>query len=246
MANVTRNLLQANQAGAPQPGLSQRALTLLTENPAGNEIARAIAIDFLLPFGLTKVQLCALRSDDSLLFIGDYGHSPSKTNLIEPSANWRARSDAIRQLNIESTDFGFNDELTSAAAKFKVRGVTVGAIALSFATALTTAQAEEVAQLVNELILPLTIFFFIHPEIPGLTLQETSPRAITPAVHSDFTARQLKVLREIARGCTNHEIASALDFSVSTIRHETMRIFAILGVSSRHEAASKAQALQLI
>jgi DNA-binding NarL/FixJ family response regulator len=44
----------------------------------------------------------------------------------------------------------------------------------------------------------------------------------------------------MVEGKTNHELASELGFSVSTIRHETMRIYQILSVSDRREAAREA------
>jgi DNA-binding NarL/FixJ family response regulator len=47
-------------------------------------------------------------------------------------------------------------------------------------------------------------------------------------------------------GKTNHELATELGFSVSTIRHETMRIYQALSVSDRKEAAKKALMLSLV
>ena len=44
----------------------------------------------------------------------------------------------------------------------------------------------------------------------------------------------------MVEGKTNHELASELGFSVSTVRHETMRIYQTLGVSDRREAAREA------
>ena len=50
----------------------------------------------------------------------------------------------------------------------------------------------------------------------------------------------------MVEGKTNHELATDLGFSVSTIRHETMAIFKALGVSDRKEAAQIAQQMDLI
>jgi DNA-binding NarL/FixJ family response regulator len=62
----------------------------------------------------------------------------------------------------------------------------------------------------------------------------------------DLTERQRVVLAGIVMKKTNNAIASELGYSISTIRHETMRIFEILGVSNRVEAASYATTLGLI
>ena len=64
------------------------------------------------------------------------------------------------------------------------------------------------------------------------------------AVH--VTPRQVSILRAMVEGKTNHELANELGFSVSTIRHETMRIYQALSVSDRKEAAKKALSLALI
>ena len=55
-----------------------------------------------------------------------------------------------------------------------------------------------------------------------------------------FSPRQLSILAGMVEGKTNHELASELGFSVSTIRHETMRIYETLAVSDRREAAREA------
>ncbi len=44
----------------------------------------------------------------------------------------------------------------------------------------------------------------------------------------------------------NRELATKLDFSVSTVRHETMRIYQALSVSDRKEAAKEALVLGLV
>jgi DNA-binding NarL/FixJ family response regulator len=61
-----------------------------------------------------------------------------------------------------------------------------------------------------------------------------------------LTPRQLSILSGMVEGKTNHELATELGFSVSTIRHETMRIYQALSVSDRKEAAKKALTLALV
>ena len=50
--------------------------------------------------------------------------------------------------------------------------------------------------------------------------------------------RQIAILRLIAEGKTNKAIGSRLGYSESTVRHETMRIFRLLGVASRSQAVT--------
>jgi DNA-binding CsgD family transcriptional regulator len=57
---------------------------------------------------------------------------------------------------------------------------------------------------------------------------------------------QKQILAGMVDAKTNHELAQELGFSVSTIRHETMDIYQILGASDRKEAAQIALKLNLI
>ena len=52
-----------------------------------------------------------------------------------------------------------------------------------------------------------------------------------------LSEREKDVLELVALGQTNIQIAKALSYSASTIKQDTIRIFKILGVKSREEAA---------
>ena len=65
-------------------------------------------------------------------------------------------------------------------------------------------------------------------------------------IRGQLSQRQLAILQGMVEGKTNHELANELGFSVSTIRHETMRIYEMLAVSDRKEAAKKALAISII
>jgi DNA-binding CsgD family transcriptional regulator len=63
---------------------------------------------------------------------------------------------------------------------------------------------------------------------------------------SDLTERQLSILQQMSEGMTNAQIALVQMLSQSTIRQETMKIFASLSVSGRSEAAKRALHLGLV
>jgi len=73
-----------------------------------------------------------------------------------------------------------------------------------------------------------------------------STGAITTASASDLTDRQLEILKQMAQGKTNAQIAAELILSESSIRQETVRIYRTLGVGTRAEAARKGLNLGLI
>lgn len=62
----------------------------------------------------------------------------------------------------------------------------------------------------------------------------------------NLTERQLTVLRLMAEGKTNSQIAQELILSESTIRQETVKIYRALGVHARSEAGKRAKHLGII
>lgn len=59
---------------------------------------------------------------------------------------------------------------------------------------------------------------------------------------SELTERQRSILYAMARGLTNRQIASRINFSESTVRMESMAIYRFYGVHSRTEAVAAAHA----
>jgi DNA-binding NarL/FixJ family response regulator len=71
--------------------------------------------------------------------------------------------------------------------------------------------------------------------------------ALTKASHdSVLTRRQIEILRLIASGATNKEIASRLFISSATVKRETNAIFAALNVNDRAEAVSAGYKMGLL
>ncbi len=73
-----------------------------------------------------------------------------------------------------------------------------------------------------------------------------SPRLHIPTLIEPLSDRELDVLRLLADGQTNREIAQALCVSVNTVKTHLKNIYGKLGVSSRREAAVKAKKLGLV
>jgi DNA-binding CsgD family transcriptional regulator len=67
-----------------------------------------------------------------------------------------------------------------------------------------------------------------------------------PSRPSGLTAREVEVLRLVARGCTNREIADELVLREHTVRRHLQNVFGRLGVSSRAAAATFAVQHDLI
>ena len=79
-----------------------------------------------------------------------------------------------------------------------------------------------------------------HAGAPGLHLMAAQP-LIEP-----LSERELEVLRLIASGLTNREIAQELFIAVGTVKRHINNIYGKLGVHSRTQAVAKARELQLL
>lgn len=64
---------------------------------------------------------------------------------------------------------------------------------------------------------------------------------LASASQESLTVRQVDILRAMATGCTNRQIARQIDFSESTVRLESMKIYKHYGVHSRSHAVQSAR-----
>jgi DNA-binding CsgD family transcriptional regulator len=98
----------------------------------------------------------------------------------------------------------------------------------------------------TELCLALSLC--VHP----MTLGRGEPRARSSErvgrapgsrrfVPAELSVRQLAVLQGLLEGLSNRQIGIHIGYSESTVRHETMRIYAHFGASGRHEAVAVAR-----
>ena len=74
----------------------------------------------------------------------------------------------------------------------------------------------------------------LHPSVAAKLLAE---RRRPPAAHADLTARELEVLRLIARGLQNKQIAVQLHLSEKTVKTHVSAILRKLDVTDRTQAA---------
>lgn len=72
----------------------------------------------------------------------------------------------------------------------------------------------------------------------GERVVATAAAATLPQEGASLTARELDVLRLVARGLGNKEIAAALSLSTHTVKYHLASVLAKLGVRSRTEAVS--------
>jgi len=228
--------------------LVRKLISWLSYHPTTEEIARAFATDYLAEFSVKGIRFSRLQNDDSIIILGDYGFEDSSlwTNRAIPSAEWRARdTEPARILKGQSQEKWCNDS-TVYVETLRDRGVTQGHLMVTFHKALSETDKNQAAERIRDLCIPLALYLsFLHQSARGVGGSAFATHSGDTAV-GHLSQRQILILRGMVEGKTNHDLAIELGFSVSTIRHETMRIYQALGVSDRQEASTKALTLSLI
>jgi len=220
----------------------------LSYHPSTNDIARALATDYLAVFSVLGIRFSRLQSDDAIIILGQYGFDDSTIweDRIIPSREWRALdTEPARYLKGESKEKWCNNS-TVYIETLRDRGVVQGHLMVAFHKPIPDDGKGPLAELIQDLSVPLALYlsFQNHPIVghEGITTLRDS----RDAGLIQLSQRQILILRGMVEGKTNHELALEMGFSVSTIRHETMRIYQALAVSDRKEAAKKALTLSLV
>ncbi len=143
-------------------------------------------------------------------------------NGIEATRRIRARYPAVRVLVLTTYD---DDEWVFDAIRAGASGYL-----------LKDTPREEVIKAVRGTVEGRS---FVDPEVAGKLLshvasQQTEPRSL---ITDKLTDREVDVLRVLARGFTNADIAAELHLSEGTVRNHVSAILAKLDVSDRTQAA---------
>ncbi len=218
-------------------------------HPSTEEIARALATDYLSEFGVQGIRFGRINSDDSILLLGQYGYPDADAwrNRTIPSAEWRAIDTPDVKIIAGASKEKWTPDSSMYINSLRDHGVIQGYLIVEFINPISDSQKAKVAESVDDLCVPIALYLSFQSR--GATTNTPGIAAINDsrdAGAGQLSARQLLILRGMVEGKTNHELATEMGFSVSTIRHETMRIYQALAVSDRKEAAKKALMLSLI
>ena len=192
--------------------------------------------------GACCARIGRLHPNDSLEFLGEYGFDAGKAKQTFSSEVWRTWESDEALIALGKNAEPWNPSKTLLMIQLRERGAVHGYLVLRFSQPVVdTASVEEVAR---NYAVALGLYLSLVHE-PG----SSAARNIIDRIEAgseQLTPRQILILRGMVEGKTNHELANELGFSVSTIRHETMRIYQALSVSDRKEAAKKALSLAVI
>ena len=212
----------------------------LSYHPTPDEISRALVLDHLASLGACCARIGLLNPDDSLTFAGEYGFEDGRKGKSFPSSEWRSWGHDAADIALGRNPDHWSSDKKLLMFQLRHRGAIQGHLAVRFSEPVEN--LSRVEEIVLDYAVPLSLYLSLNHD--GHRGTSTSGREDTGA--DQLTPRQLSILGGMVEGKTNHELATELGFSVSTIRHETMRIYQALAVSDRKEAAKKALALSLI
>jgi NarL family two-component system response regulator LiaR len=77
----------------------------------------------------------------------------------------------------------------------------------------------------------------MSPDIAGKLMRDLQRTSPLPPTEEPLTGREMDVLRLVAQGLTNQEIAEALIIGVGTVRTHVSNILAKLHLANRTQAA---------
>ncbi len=227
---------------------TRRLLEWLTFLPPLDKVARALVLDYFLPYGPIESAIWHLNNRDALTCLAVYGPTDVIVGVPIPGTIWRNSSEVqiLAAQEASKKAASWSTEQRHAVVNLYAQSMLIGFLTIRFAQAVEnpdrlTQEIEEFAQLIS---LYISLRFLDSMNHDGITANQRAGHSHNGQVH--LSERQRLVLVGIVMKKTNNSIASELGYSVSTIRHETMRIFEILGVSNRIEAATYATTLGLI
>ena len=221
----------------------------LSYHPTTEEISRALATDYLAEFAVRSLRFGRLNSDDSITNLGQYGFPDADEyrNRNIPSQEWRGFKSAEMAIISGASKEKWTTDSTTYVNTLRDRGVLQGHLVVNFHKPVSDADKHRTAEAIDDLCVPLALYLSFMSRPVGVGLGGvTLPIDGRDTANNQLSQRQILILRGMVEGKTNHELATELGFSVSTVRHETMRIYQALGVSDRKEAAKKALMLSLV
>jgi DNA-binding CsgD family transcriptional regulator/predicted DNA-binding protein with PD1-like motif len=213
-----------------------RFATLLTRSPSVDDLLATLLRVFLSQEDVTAIEIQVIGPAENLIlryFIGtpiDGSENKSTISLTSLLEHKNIHTDLEKDGSIHNSHNHIT--LTAIALDSTIKGFYL------FQHGQRYEASPNSAHYMQALSSLLTIYLVsIFPR--GIRASLLGSEVKTESV-SELSARQLMILAGMVDGKTNPELSIALGYSVSTIRHETMDIFKILGVADRKEAAKSA------
>ena len=253
----------------PPADTTARFIGYLRSEPSPTEVAQEFVLGFLGDFEARAAVISTIEPDATLRVVGHFGLSNADVEAIGAPSLWDRLpgAAAIRQrapLVLPTSDaviaaFPAMRESWPVGhalvdAPLLTVSSVVGSVFVQFeAEGTTVASAAQVLEALTDVYV---LYLMAHAhvesqqaEAPGIG----STRASTPTESTttdvsvrSFSRRQRLILEYLSDGLTYDQIAARIGYSHSTVRMELMRMYRVLGVSSRRDAIAVARRLGLV
>jgi len=227
----------------------RRFIEWLSFHPTADDIARALVTDYLSDYGVCCMRFGRINNNDSAIALGQYGYPDAEQwrNLVVPGSEWRNWDLPAIHIMTGKNKSRWTPDSKMCVVTLRDRGVIQGNAIIEFANEISDEQKIHLMETIEDFCVTISLYLSFHNHSrQGLSSTTGNPDDSRDTAAGHLTPRQIQILRGMVEGKTNHELATEMGFSVSTIRHETMRIYQALAVSDRKEAAKKALNLSLI
>ena len=221
-----------------------RFTSFLTLHPKPIDVLAALGRDYLHGYGVTSVQLFSLLNNNLLELHAEIG-TPNKFTAAQLSQRKLEELESLIATENICRDIALTGCICDPKSTLTVTPFSTGT-SLSGFFLVEWPENQQISKEAKEAVTlysALSSLYFAHSKFFAFDRENLDQGSGQAQKMSD---RQIQILQGMVDGKTNHELATDLGFSVSTIRHETMAIFRALGVSDRKEAAKAAQQMELI
>ncbi len=231
----------------------KRLASLLSFMPPLERIARSLVLDILAPFNPTESIIYYLNKNDEVISLAAYGTNESVVENQIPSSIWRrwVNEEPSNTQSFSSNTVSWSEDKLQMVVNLNAQGVLIGFLLLRFSESVADTNKLNIDAEAACLLISLYLSFYLQningrSEFNELIQIPRKAQVRREKEKPHLSERQRSVLQGLVARKTNNVIASELGYSVSTVRHETIRIFEALGVSDRNEAAQQAQAFGLV
>lgn len=254
MRSATRGLETGVGMQDERAQLTDRARALLLSfavSHNANDFCRFLTVVAFRDLGATDALMARVDPDGILRVAGQYGQTQTEAGSgLEPEAQNTLIKQSITLGRVQqaSLDLGLgpNAQLDFMAIPFTPTSEVQGAFGLSFRH---RARASEVSEADIRLLSLLAELMAIN-SMPRIRTSGILAKLYFDSLELDdisaLTDRQLRVLDEMAIGKTNAQIARTLNVSESTVKQECVRLFKVLGVSTRQRAVAVGKEMGII
>jgi hypothetical protein len=165
-------------------------------HPSTEEIARALATDYLADYAIQGIRFGRINSDDSIMVLGQYGYPDADAwrNRVIPSAEWRAVDSPDVQLIANASKEKWTPNSLMHVNSLRDHGVIQGYLIVEFSNPVSDSDKQKIAEAIDDLCVPIALYLSfqsrgISTNTPGITTINDS----RDSGAGQLSARQLSI-----------------------------------------------------